>query len=221
MAKVSLGALVLAGLIAGFAAHGSAAARKLVVGIPPFDVAAAGGDSSAGQVLSKLIRIEMMKSVRLQPVLLTEVPKPAAEANPAPAATSADAAKTGAATPNDVLLIGTVLAAEAGQTSQNVTSPSMFGGSLTIGGRVGRSTATVSLHIELVAPKTGDTIDSFDVDSKSSETGVGTDLQTAMGSYDSGDPSFDKSPMGKALRDAAQKIAAEIVKRADRLMPKS
>jgi len=181
-----------------------------VVGIPPFDVAAVDGDASAGQVLSKLIRIEMTKNVRLQPVLLTEVP-------PKPD----DAATNAGAVANDVLLMGTVLAADASQSSQDVSSPGMFGGSLTIGGKLGRSTATVSLHIELVDPKTGDTIDSFDVESKSSKSGVGTDLQTAAGTFDSGDPSFDKSPMGEALRGAARNVAAEMAKRVDKLTPKS
>jgi len=226
MAASRLAAIVLSALIGASALSASAAPRKLVVGIPPFDVAAVDGDSSAGQVLSKLIRIEMTKNIRLQPVLLTEVPAkpdPAADASAAgdAAAAAPDAAKSAGPAPNDVLLIGTVLAADASQNSQDVNTPSMFGGNLTIGGRVGRSTATVSLHIEIVDPKTGDTIDTFEVESKSSKTGVGADLQTAAGSYDSGDPSFDKSPMGEALRGAAAKVAAEMAKRADKLTPKS
>src|SRR4051794_26109348 len=67
MAMFRTAAVALAAFVPASVTTGAAAPRKLVVGIPPFDVAAVDGDASAGQVLSKLIRIEMTKNVRLQP----------------------------------------------------------------------------------------------------------------------------------------------------------
>ena len=218
--------IVSAVLIAAAPALLSAADKKLVVGIPPFDVAAVEGvDESASQVLAKLIRIELLKNPRLQPVLMPAASSddaPASSDDNAPAAERAEnAVKTDAVGAVDVVLKGTVLSADVEQSSQDVSPPSLFGGNLNIGGRVGRTTATVGLHVDLADPKTGDTIDSFDVESKESATGVGTDLSTAAGSFNSGDASFDKSPMGKALRGAAQKVAAELTKRAGKLTPQS
>jgi hypothetical protein len=43
--------------------------------------------------------------------------------------------------------------------------------------------------------------------------GVGADIWTSLGGFDVGDTSWDKSPMGKALREAAQKLAAEAIRR--------
>jgi hypothetical protein len=206
-----------AGLACALLMIGSAPAadRKLVVAIPPVDTASIdGADASTSVALAKLLRIEMVKDVRLQPVLL-----PAADSVDGAEGAAADAAAA-ARVHADVVLKGTILAADSDQSSKDVTSPGLFGGNLTVGGRLGRTTATVSLHLELVDPKSGDTIDSFDVESKISKTGVGTDLQTTLGSVDS-DPSADKSPMADALRGAAAKVAAEMAKRAATLTPKS
>jgi len=44
--------------------------------------------------------------------------------------------------------------------------------------------------------------------------GVGVDLVTVMGSFDAGDNDWEKSPMGKALKKAAGKVAEETARRA-------
>ena len=85
-----------------------------------------------------------------------------------------------------------------------------------VSGRVTRSTATVSLHIDLVNPSTAAVVDSFDVEGKGSETGVGTDMATSLGSFDVGDGSWMKTPMGKALQEAAHAVTDEVVKRSSK-----
>lgn len=182
------------------------AAGKLAVGIVPFDVETVEGASvSSGASLAKLLRIEMIKSAKLQPALLAE------------AKTTEDAAKAGAAAKSDIVVVGTVLELETSGGETGANTGSLLGGALGVGGRLRRSTTKVTLHIELVSPKTNDIVDTFEVEGKNSDTGVGADFSTALGNVDSDSGGLDSSSVGKALRDAAQKAVAEITKRADKL----
>jgi hypothetical protein len=83
-----------------------------------------------------------------------------------------------------MIVAGTVLEASTERGSNRVSTGS-FGGA--IGTHVGGSVTDV---------------------------GVGTDLWTAIGSFDVGDSGWDKSPMGKALKEAAEELADEVIKRA-------
>lgn len=197
------------GLIVLFAgvllAHPHAAA-KLAVGIVPFDVTTVNGAAvSSGEAMAKLLRIEMVKSAKLQPTVL-----PAAHSNE-------EAAAAGATAKSDIVVVGTVLSADTSESDRSANSGGLLGGSLGVGGRIRRTTTTVALHIELVSPKTGEVVDTFEVEAKSSGTSVGTDFSTALGSIDNGGSAFDQSTVGKALREAAQKVAAEVAKRSDTL----
>jgi curli production assembly/transport component CsgG len=183
------------------------AAAKLAVGIVPFDVETVDGASpSSGEALAKLVRIEMIKSARLQPTVLGS------------AKTTEEAAKAGAAAKSDIVVVGTVLSVDTSGGETGANSGSLLGGAIGVGGRLRRTTTHVELHIELVNPKTGDIVDTFEVEGKNSETGVGGDFSTALGGVDSDAGGLDRSSIGKALREAAQKITAEVTKRADRLV---
>ena len=75
------------------------------------------------------------------------------------------------------------------------------------------------MQVELVDPATGQVFDTFEVEGANTDVGVGADLNTALGSFDVGDSGWDKSPMGKALREAAQKASKEIAKRGAMMKP--
>lgn len=198
----SVGLIVL---LTGLLVVYSHAAGKLAVGIVPFDVMSVSGAAvSSGEAMAKLVRIEMVKSAKLQPSVL---PK---------ASSNEEAAKAGAAANSDIVVVGTVLSADTSASNRSANS-GLLGGALGVGGNIQRVTTSVVMHIELVSPKTGDLVDTFEVEAKNSGTSVGTDFSTALGNLDNGDTAFDQSTIGKALREAAQKVTVEVVKRSDKL----
>jgi curli biogenesis system outer membrane secretion channel CsgG len=81
-----------------------------------------------------------------------------------------------------------------------------------VGGSLTRTKAEVMMHVELVG-RDGDVHDTFEVEGSNTDVGVGADIWTTLGSFDAGDTGWEKSPMGKALREAAQKLSAEVMKR--------
>ena len=89
-----------------------------------------------------------------------------------------------------------------------------LGGSIgsSVGGSMTRTRAEVKMHVEL-AGKDGEVSDAFPVEASNTDVGVGTDIWTAIGSFDLGDHGWDKSPMGKALREAARKLSTETMRR--------
>jgi hypothetical protein len=203
----TVGVILLLSLCAAASAR-LTAASKLSVGIVPFDVATVDGASvSNGEAVAKLVRIEMIKNSRLAPVLL-----------PAPAGAGGAAAKP-PAPKTDVVLVGTVLSAETSGGSHSANTGGLLSG-IGVGGSINRVTTEVALHIELTNPATGEVLDTFEVAAKSSGTSLGADFSSSLGSIDSGGAGADNSSLGKALREAAQKVAAEVAKRADKLAVK-
>jgi hypothetical protein len=186
----------------------TAAQERVRVGLLPFDIAnVSGGTHTAAQALAKLVRVEMITDKRVQPVLL-EVPSGAR----LPLSTSQLATL---AAENDLQMIvaGTILEAETTRDSNRVSTRGL-GGRLgsSIGTSVSRTRAEVSMHVELVTPD-GEVHHVFQVEGNNTDVGVGADIWTSLGGFDVGDTSWDKSPMGKALREAAQKLAAEAIER--------
>ena len=114
-----------------------------------------------------------------------------------------------------VVLVGTVVDATVSHSTRSANTGG-FLGSVGLGGEIDRATAQVSLHIDLVDPATGKFADSFDVEGKSSETGVGMDFSTALGSLNQGGNGWENTPMGKALSEAARKVNDEVAKRASK-----
>ncbi|HXG88797.1 MAG TPA: hypothetical protein VNJ02_10710 [Vicinamibacterales bacterium] len=196
--------LVTLAAVVGFAVNAPAQDR-VRIGLLPFDVANVdGGTHNAAAALAKLLRAEMITNKRAQPVLL-ELPEGAKL--PLSAKQLAALAET-----NDLHLIIAATVLEAGETrgSNRISSGAL--GRLGVGGSMTRTKAEVKMHVEL-AGKDGEVSDTFQVDGSNTDVGVGTDIWTSLGSFDVGDNGWDKSPMGKALREAAQKLAAETMKR--------
>jgi hypothetical protein len=189
-------------------ASGASAQDRLRVGLLPFDIANVGGGThAAAQALAKLVRVEMITDTRVQPVLL-EVPAGAR----LPLSTSQLATL---AVENDLQMIiaGTILDAQTTRGSNRVSTRGL-GGRLgsSVGTSVSRTRAEVSMHVELVT-RDGEVNHAFQVEGNNTDVGVGADIWTSLGGFDVGDTSWDKSPMGKALREAAQQLAAEAIKR--------
>jgi curli biogenesis system outer membrane secretion channel CsgG len=112
-----------------------------------------------------------------------------------------------------MIIAGTILDAETTRGSNRVSTRGL-GGRLgsSVGTSVSRTRAEVSMHVELVT-RDGEVSHTFQVEGNNTDVGVGADIWTSLGGFDVGDTSWDKSPMGKALREAAQKVAAEAIKR--------
>jgi curli biogenesis system outer membrane secretion channel CsgG len=125
------------------------------------------------------------------------------------------AAELGKSAGVDLILLGTVLEASSSRNN-NRASTSRLGGIIgsSVGGSVTRTTAKISLHAELVESATGRSVDTFEVEASNPDTGVGADLWSTLGNFNLGDDGWQKTPMGKALREAAQKLTTEVAKRA-------
>ena len=181
------------------------------VGIVPFDVTAVqgSGGADAGRTLSTLVRIEMLQNKTLEPQL---VPLPAGTTTPLAPRQAAEIGKTA-----DVrfVLVGTVL--EATTSRGNTRAYTGYGGlggitGTSVGGNVTRTTGKVAIHAELVDVETGK-FEAFEVQGSNTDVGIGADLWTTLGSFSTGDDGWQKTPFGKALREAARKLTYEVGKR--------
>ena len=189
------------------------AADPPTVGIVPFDVSTVEGSSGpeAGRVLSTLVRVEMLKDKQIRPQVI-ELPT-----GVRPPLTPQRAAELGKSAGVNYVLLGTVLEASSSRNN-NRASTSRLGGLVgsAVGGSVTRTTAKVSLHAELVESMTGKSIETFEVEGSNTDTGVGADLWSTLGNFNLGDDGWQKTPMGKALREAAEKLTKEVSKRTQR-----
>lgn len=193
----------------GLGSAGQPGNAPLTVGVAPFDVAAVeGATMAASDALARLVRVEMLKSKGLQPELL-ELPP-----GTRPPLASKTAAALGRKASVDLVLVGTILEAKSSHSSHGA-STGRFG--ISLGGRVNRSSANVTVHIELVNPATPGVPETFEVKGKASGTGIGADMWTALGSFTVGDAGWETTPMGKALREVAQKIVKETTVRASKV----
>jgi len=198
---------VLFAFLAVLIATSTPAQDRVRVGLLPFDIAnVSGGSYTSAQALAKLVRVEMITDKRVEPVLL-ELP-PGARLPLTAAQLSALAAENDL----EMIIAGTILDAETTRGSNRVSTRGLGGriGS-SVGTSVTRTRAAVSMHVELV--KDGQVTHAFQVEGTNTDVGVGADIWTSLGGFDVGDAGWDKSPMGKALREAAQKLAAEAIRR--------
>jgi len=187
------------------------AADPPTIGIVPFDVSTVqgSGGADAGRVLGTLVRVEMLKNKQIRPQLI-ELPT-----GVRPPLTPQRAAELGKSAGVDLMLLGTVLEASSSRNN-NRASTSRLGGIIgsSVGGSVTRTTAKISLHAELVESATARSVETFEVEASNTDTGVGADLWSTLGNFNLGDDGWQKTPMGKALREAAQKLTTEVAKRA-------
>jgi curli biogenesis system outer membrane secretion channel CsgG len=194
-------------------APGAARAQTTQVGILPFDVVSVdNAGTQASTALAKLLRIEMIKARKFTPALLElgENKKMPVEIERA-----AEIGKTGNVA---LVIVGTVTNVESSSSSNSASTGGLLS-SLGVGGSIQRSTARVGLHVDLVDPATAKVVDSFEVEAKNTDSGLGLDFSSALGSIDTGG-SPDSSPMGKALQSVAKKLSDEITKRAPKLIRK-
>ena len=189
------------------------AADPPTIGIVPFDVSTVqgSGGADAGRVLGTLVRVEMLKNKQIRPQLI-ELPT-----GVRPPLTPQRAAELGKSAGVDLMLLGTVLEASSSRNN-NRASTSRLGGIIgsSVGGSVTRTTAKISLHAELVESATARSVETFEVEASNTDTGVGADLWSTLGNFNLGDDGWQKTPMGKALREAAQKLTTEVAKRAEK-----
>lgn len=190
----------------------SAAQDRVRVGLLPFDVASVeGGTPQAAEAMAKLVRAQMISSRTLQPVLV-QVPAgaslPLTEAQVAALAAEHDVA---------LVVSGTILDASTTRGSNRIHTGSLGGavGLGSVGGSMSKTRADVQLHVEM-ANTDGRVVHNFEVEGDNTDVGVGADLWTTLGGFDVGEASWDKSPMGKALREAAEKLASEVNKNRNR-----
>jgi curli biogenesis system outer membrane secretion channel CsgG len=180
----------------------------LSVGLVPFDLASTEGASmSASDALVKLVRLEMLKVKGLQPELVELPPGTQLPLSPKKAAQLGRAAKA------DVVLVGTILDASSSHSNHGAAIPQLGG---YVGGGVSRTSAQLSVHVEVVNSATSEIVDTFEVQGKASGTGVSADVMTMAGSFKIGDAAWEKTPMGKALREVARKIVEETSRRASK-----
>jgi curli biogenesis system outer membrane secretion channel CsgG len=204
-------ALFLAALC--FLAPLPAAAQTTHIGILPFDVVSVdNAGTQASTALAKLVRIEMIKARKYTPDLLTLDEKAKMPVEIEAAATLGKTASVA------LVVIGTVTNVESTHSSNRAYTGGLLD-SVGLGGSLQRSTAKVNVHVDLVDPATAKVVDSFEVEGKNTDTGVGVDFSTALGGLDTGG-SLDSSPMGKALQTVAKKLSDEVSKRAPKFTRK-
>jgi curli biogenesis system outer membrane secretion channel CsgG len=203
--------LFTAALIAGLAMPVVAAGQSPKIGILPFDtVSIEGGGESASAALAKLVRIEMIKAHKVTPELI-ELPSGAK--TPVEPDQAAALGKTAGV---KLVIVGTVTNADMSSSSHGANTGGLLS-SVGVGGSINRSTATIGLHIELVDPAKGDIVDTFEVEGTGSQTGVGMDLSTALGGFNSGGSDWSNTSIGKAVQEAAKKLSDEVAKRAAKM----
>jgi hypothetical protein len=185
------------------------AQERVRVGLLPFDVASVdGGSQQAATSMAKLVRAQMITSKVLQPVL---VELPAGAKLPLP---EDILAKVAADQRLSLIVAGTILEATTSRGSNRVSTGSLGAGIGVgnVGGSMSKTKAEIQLNVELINAE-GFTTDSFQIEGSNTDVGVGADIWTTLGGFDLGEPNWDKSPMGKALREAAQKLTNEVTKR--------
>ena len=203
--RLALGCLLA---LCALAASPAAAQTRARVGLIPFDVASVdGGTQQAATSMAKLVRAQMVTSRTLQPILIELAGEtlPLSEERLAALVTEHKV---------DLIVAGTVLDATTTQSSNRISTGSLGGvaGIGNVGGSMRKTSAKVQLHVEVVNPE-GRATHAFQVEGDNTDVGIGADLWTTLGGFDMGDPGWDKSPMGKALREAAEKLVSEVQKR--------
>lgn len=192
--------------IVSCAAVATASAQQVSIGLLPFDVVSVtGAGYQAGENLAKLLRVEMIRGRKLRPVLL-ELPSGAKLPIDASAA-----AQIGTGAGAQLVVAGTVIEANETHSSNRANTAGLLNG-IGVGGSVAKTTAHVTLNVEVIDAATGESVKNFEVDAKNTDVGVGADFSTVLGGADIGESGWDKSPMAKALREAARKVNDEVAK---------
>ena len=176
------------------------------IGVLPFEDASGVG-AQFGENVAKFIRSEFLKNKSITPKFIQYKP---AEGE----ATTVDVDKAvdlGKKNGVDFVVIGTILEAEANNSSSGVGGISVLGQS--VGSSVRTVSATITIQGDLVSVKEGKLLDSFRSSGSKTDASVGADVSTEWGSLNSDNQAADNSPNAKALRDAVEDLVEQMTKK--------
>ena len=201
---------ITTGIAAGFAllslavlAPSIRAQGNFKIGVLPFVDDTGANAANLADSVSRAVQAEIVHTTQLQGRVLALDPG----VNP----NSVDAAKAvslGQAQNVDVVVVGTVLEAHAESSSSSANTPSIHGFSL--GGSKQTMKGTVTLQGDLYSTSTGQKIDSIRVTGEQSQTKIGADTYTDLGSLSTGGANFDNSTIGKAFHKAVSDLVKRI-----------
>jgi hypothetical protein len=208
---MTLRSIQAATLLVALASSNLAAQDQRTVGVVPFDVTSIDGTGvEAGRVLATLVRVELLNNKQLLPQL-TKLP----DTTRLPLAAKA-ASALGRDSEVEFMVVGTVLEATSARSNNRASTRAigkvLGGAGAGVSGSLTRTTAKVTLHVQLVSSASGKT-EAFEVSSSVTDVGVGADFHTTLGAFSAGDAGWQTTPMGKVLREAAAKISVEVARR--------
>jgi outer membrane protein OmpA-like peptidoglycan-associated protein/curli biogenesis system outer membrane secretion channel CsgG len=181
----------------------SAQGGQLKVGILPFADNTGSNSGDVADSVSHAVQTQMVQSTKLMGVVLT------LDAGLSPNGLDpGKAIAIGRAQGVDVVLIGTIIEADSQQSSSSTSLPS-FGG-ISLGGSKQTTKATVILQADLYNTSNGQKIGSISQTGNASQSKVGSDVSTGLGSINSGGADFDNSAMGKAFHAAVSALVKQV-----------
>jgi OOP family OmpA-OmpF porin len=208
--------VVLSLLPVGISFCQTTAASKVTVGILPFDDLSGGGlNDSSTAIIAKQFRIELLKSGRLIPKILT---LPAGSALPLEPSKIAELAKEAGV---QFILAGSLMEAQTKKSESGLASGRSVMG-VQVGGRSQEVSVSVKIRMEMDRGIDGETASAFSGESRKSRANVSVnasvtpDLSTNMQT-----PDFPSSPLGQAFQEALQKVAAQVDAQSRALTPQA
>lgn len=173
------------------------------VGVLPFVDNTGSGGQDVGSAVGRAVQTELVHSTELVGrALKLEGGVNAEDVD------GAKAAEIGRARKVDVVLVGTILEATSEQSDHTASGPSIFGQSL--GGRAHSAKAVATLQGDLYNVTSGRLIQSMRATGRASDTKVGANVSTTLGSISTAGSSFQNSPIGKALQKAVAELVNQI-----------
>ncbi len=173
------------------------------IGILPFEDAAGVGPTFGEQV-AKFIRSEFLKDKKYLPKFIAYKPGP-------DESTSIDVDKAielGKKNGVEYVVIGTILEAESNSSSSGVGGINILGQS--VGSSLRTVTATITIQGDLISVSKGAVVESFRESGSKTDPSVGADVHTEWGSLDSDKNSGGNTPNAAALREAVEKLVADM-----------
>ena len=173
------------------------------IGVLPFEDASGVGPEFGEQV-AKFIRSEFLQNKKILPKFIQYKPGP-------DESTSIDVEKAvalGKKNGVDYVVIGTILEAEATSSSNGVGGVSILGQS--VGSSLRTVSAAVTIQGDLISVAKGELVQSFRESGSKTDNSVGTDVSTEWGSVNSDQEAGANTPNAQALREAVEKLVADI-----------
>ncbi len=181
----------------------SAQGGQFKIGVLPFADNTGSNSGDVADSVSHAVQTQIVQSTKLMGVVLT------LDSGLSPNGLDpAKAVAIGQAQGVDVVLIGTIIEADSQQSSSSANLPS-FGG-ISLGGSKTSVKATVTLQADLYSTSTGQKIDSFQQTGNASQSKIGSDVSTGLGSISTDGADFNNSAIGKAFHTAVIALVKQI-----------